>query len=266
MVSLKSVVVAAVAAACSLAVSPAARATQYSQVAQVSGSGFSDFGVGLDGSTRVAMDAFEGNDLTRTGFAIARSSDGFISGQVEAAISSTEDTAVPSGFASARASGFLLLSDVVVTRQPGFESLPNTAQLIAQVSFGDDTAFNDLTGISGGISGGSSFSASALSSENPTMTSTADVLVDQPITLTLAAGISIRVEGEFNSRKANFTVALGGSPVFLLPEGYVANSVDGSVVDNFYVGPINPVPEPGTLAALLPLGLLVARRRLRASV
>ncbi|MEM6332121.1 MAG: hypothetical protein AAF823_02135 [Planctomycetota bacterium] len=261
-----SVVAPAVAVASLIAISPATHATQYSQIAQVSGSGFSDFGVGLDGNTRIAMDAFEGSGLTRSGFAIARSSDGFISGQVEAAISATEDTAGPSGFASARASGFLLISDVIVTRQPGFEDAPDIVELIAQVSFGGDTSFTDLSNISGGINGGSSFSAAGLSSENPTMTSTADVLVDQPITLTLAASISVRVEGEFNSRKANFTVALGGSPVFLLPEGYVANSVDGSVVDNFYVGPINPVPEPGTLAAGLSLGLLALRRRLRASV
>lgn len=35
---------------------------------------------------------------------------------------------------------------------------------------------------------------------------------------------------------ANWSIELGGSPAFILPEGYYANSADGSIVDNYFVG------------------------------
>lgn len=235
-------------------VSGPAAAAIYSQAAQVSGSGFGDLGADLDDSTRVARDAFEGDRTVRSGFAIARSSDGFLSGLVQASMSPGETNPVASGFASAQASASLTLTDVVVTRLPGFESLPGTVAMTAQVSFDAGTDFADLSNISGGLGGGSAFSPALLSAETPTMTSTAQVLVDQPVSLSLAASISVRVEGGFNTRDGTFTVSLGGSPVFLLPEGYVANSIDGRVVDNFYVGPVNAVPEPGMAAAWLGLG------------
>lgn len=239
-------------------------ASIYSQVAQVSGNGFSDFGTAIDDRTRVAMDAFEGDGRVRSGFAIARSSDGFLSGSVEAAITQIEDDAVASGSAGARASASLQISDVIVTKLPGFESLDDQVTLVAQVSFDSESAFGDLSNISGGISGGTGFDPTLLSSENTKMTSTAEVAVDETITLSLGASISVQVQGEFATRKGTFTVSLGGSPVFVVPEGYTANSIDGSVVDNFYVGPVDAVPEPTSLTIAAMLGFMgIARRRTR---
>ena len=59
-------------------------------------------------------------------------------------------------------------------------------------------------------------------------------------------------------------VRLGGSPVFVLPTGYTANSVSGSIVNNLYTG-FDPfannsisVPEPSSLILLLIAMLLLA--------
>lgn len=56
---------------------------------------------------------------------------------------------------------------------------------------------------------------------------------------------------------ANWNLELGGSPAIILPEGYVANSADGSIVNNYYV-----VPTPST-SIMFTCGLLVlaAKRR-----
>lgn len=53
--------------------------------------------------------------------------------------------------------------------------------------------------------------------------------------------------------RANWSLVLGGSPAFILPEGFFANSADGSIVDNYFVGNSGPsnVPEPALGALLL---------------
>jgi hypothetical protein len=50
-----------------------------------------------------------------------------------------------------------------------------------------------------------------------------------------------------------------GSPVFNLPAGWTANSLDGSIVNDMFV----PVPEPATGLLVMGgvLGLAVSRRR-----
>ncbi len=68
----------------------------------------------------------------------------------------------------------------------------------------------------------------------------------------------LRVQGG-TQRSGYYKTALGGSPVFILPTGFSANSADGSIVDNYYVGynplaantPSTPVPEPPTSILLL---------------
>ncbi|MCF2948032.1 PEP-CTERM sorting domain-containing protein [Paraglaciecola aquimarina] len=97
------------------------------------------------------------------------------------------------------------------------------------------------------------------------------------LTLTIFSELSIanqlpEVQSAVRSSYGGFATVLGGSPVFILPEFYSANSADGSIVDNMYVG-FNPlasdvhnsvsVPEPGTLCVFATglLGLLINRRR-----
>ena len=45
--------------------------------------------------------------------------------------------------------------------------------------------------------------------------------------------------------RSNWSLVLGGSPALVLPEGFYANSADGSIVDNYFVGA--PVPVPGAV-------------------
>ncbi|AYA66525.1 hypothetical protein DS731_08565 [Alteromonas sp. RKMC-009] len=49
----------------------------------------------------------------------------------------------------------------------------------------------------------------------------------------------------------NWNLILGGSPAFVLPDGFYANSLDGTIVDNYFVGnvaslPATAVPAPAT--------------------
>lgn len=94
--------------------------------------------------------------------------------------------------------------------------------------------------------------------------------VNQSFSLSWTADMiikNIEVLGSGYFGTGNYSFALGGSPVFILPEGYTANSADGTIVDNYYVGfdpfaaSTTPVPEPSTLMMLLSgLVLLVGRR------
>lgn len=75
------------------------------------------------------------------------------------------------------------------------------------------------------------------------------------------------VQSVVQSSNGGFATVLGGSPVFNLPEFFSANSVDGTIVNNMYVG-YNPlkatsVTEPGALFLLCSAiaGLLINRRR-----
>lgn len=85
--------------------------------------------------------------------------------------------------------------------------------------------------------------------------------------LTFPVYNDIRGPGQhFGSGSAK--VRLGGSPVFVLPEGYTANSVSGNIVNNWYTG-FDPfatnqvsVPEPTTkILLLMALGFLVLNKR-----
>jgi len=71
---------------------------------------------------------------------------------------------------------------------------------------------------------------------------------------------NILLEGGFVG-SGNYKTALGGSPVFILPTGYTANSADGTIVNNYYVAhnPFNiatPVPEPSTSILLMIAALI----------
>lgn len=66
---------------------------------------------------------------------------------------------------------------------------------------------------------------------------------------------------------ANWSLKLGGSPAFILPEGYYANSADGSIVDNYFVDRSAPqnVPETPVLMLLpIALGAILRARKQRA--
>ena len=85
--------------------------------------------------------------------------------------------------------------------------------------------------------------------------------VNTPFTLTLILNTSARVgvvfsDGYVTSALSDFGNTLSFAtdrPVFALPAGYTANSVEAGVVDNLFT---SPVPEPGS-AALAALGLAI---------
>jgi len=234
-----------------------AAAPIYSALAQVSGSGFADPGSGND-TQRVAAGMFS----FRSAQARAAMGVGSMSGFVEAKLVGNlngEDT-VPSGFASARAGGFMLIDDMIVSRRPGFEGLPSRLNTTAHLTFSADTDLAALTEVSGGINGATGFSLE----DGATLDSTAEVEVDQPFVMTLTTTIRARVENEARTERGFFSLSLGGSPVFELPEGYTANSASAQIVDNFYVGPSIRVPEPssGLLMMLLCVSTSLVVRKL----
>jgi len=62
-----------------------------------------------------------------------------------------------------------------------------------------------------------------------------------------------------------YSVELGGSPVFNLPDGYVVNSADGRIVNNWYTGlgapSAVPIPAAIWLMGSALVGLLGVRRK-----
>ena len=78
----------------------------------------------------------------------------------------------------------------------------------------------------------------------------------------LSYGLNIDEVGIKHRSFVNWSVELGGSPALILPPGYFANSADGSIVDNYFVGtqsgnPATQVPAPAPYLLLL-TGLLAA--------
>jgi hypothetical protein len=105
------------------------------------------------------------------------------------------------------------------------------------------------------------------------------LLVQLPIGLKTSVGFSMSAQSEAGAEAIGFNLKWGhgssifnhtlsfpsGSPLFTLPEGYTATSVDGRIVDNMWLGledDPTAIPEP-TSMMLLGSGLLgfVARRR-----
>lgn len=96
-----------------------------------------------------------------------------------------------------------------------------------------------------------------------------DLPVNQSFSLSWTTDMiikNIEILGSGFIGTANYSFALGGSPVFILPEGYTANSADGAIVNNYYVGfdpfAVDTVPEPSTLMLLMSAAVLLVRRRL----
>lgn len=82
--------------------------------------------------------------------------------------------------------------------------------------------------------------------------------VGQPYSMDLS--VSVRtVTG--SSDNVFLMLVARGSPVFIRPEGYTANSTDGMIVERFYQ---RPVPEPNSPALLAFTGAVVGARRRRA--
>ncbi len=84
---------------------------------------------------------------------------------------------------------------------------------------------------------------------------------------TIADGDGVRHQSD-----VNWSVTLGGSPAFMLPAGYYANSADGSIVDNYFVSsstsnPSVAIPEPKAFTLLvLAFFLLVFTRHIGRTV
>lgn len=86
------------------------------------------------------------------------------------------------------------------------------------------------------------------------------ILVDVQ-SLSRSYPLQIDEVGVKNRSWVNWSVELGGSPAFVLPEGYFASSADGSIVDNYFVSAV-PVPAAAWLFASGLLGLIgIARRK-----
>lgn len=224
-------------AATLLASPPSALAASLSsQGASVSGNGFGDSGSPAGPNTRRAADEFVDDRFNRSAEAIGRAEVGALAGYVRASI--TPSSGPASGTSGANASGFFLLDGIVVTRLPGFESLPSTVETTARLTFAPNSSFSDFSNFSGGLSGGTNFSLGGLSGATPTATSTALLLVGQNYSLNAAVQMSVNINGVFDTQVASFHASLD---TFVVPEGYVVNAPDGHIVDNVYIGPSGPV-------------------------
>jgi hypothetical protein len=158
------------------------------------------------------------------------------------------------------ASGTITYSDLFFTSRPGHGTFPETFGSTLRARMNTDA-------IPGNMS-------ASIAVSNPDVggggsDSTFDVtesLLEVPLTnLKLDVFYEVRIEGSVRTstgspREAFLSIVMGGSPVFDLPEGITAYSVDGRIEDNLYVG---PVPEPASMALLGLSGLSLIRRRSR---
>lgn len=155
-----------------------------------------------------------------------------------------------------------MINNVTVTKQPGFENLPDRVDAEYHITFSPDTSTGSISSISGGIGSSTGFLLTDLSPNNLTLSTSKEISVNSGFNLQLAVSMFISLTGSGPDEKiGTFSVSLGGSPVLVLPEGYVANSEDGLIVNSFYTG---PVPEPSSAAMLLSGGLFMQWRRRRA--
>lgn len=205
-----------------------------SQIAQVGGNGLGDTGSAAGSNTRWAADSFSDTRVNRSGEAIARTDVGSMAAYTLASMTPNDGPA--NGSVSARAGGTFLLAGIVVTRLPGFEELPATVETTARFTFDPGSTFERLTSFSGGLSGGSDFALGTVSSATPTATSTAQLVVDQPYSLSAAVEMRSGINSVFDTEIGSFSASLDPLQAFVVPEGYVVNAPDGMVVDNIYLG------------------------------
>jgi hypothetical protein len=172
------------------------------------------------------------------------------------------------------------MSGFAITPTPGFRLLPetNSGEFHASYSFkfsGIEFASSfrfgvDITGDSSPYDFSNLFYQSGIFGRTNVYTKVFDFQVNQSFDLQYDISMivkNIEVEQSQFLGAGSYNFALGGSPVFVLPEGYTANAADGTIVNNYYVGfnPINAntpnVPEPSTFA-IFALGItgLVSRK------
>lgn len=215
-----------------------APASSYIGIARVSGPGLGAIGTAEGTSVVFAEDSASTDRIERFAQAVGQASDGFLTGYTRVRQQSEEVGL--GGDLRAEAGGILMLTDLVVTRLPGFEGLPDTVEATAQFAFTPDSHFGLIDNVSGGLNGSQDFSEDGLSSASPILASIATVPVNQPLQLSLSVQITARLEGDLGTVSGGFATRLAGTEAILLPEGYVANSGDGRIVDNVYLRPFAP--------------------------
>lgn len=170
------------------------------------------------------------------------------------------------------------IDDIYFTRLAGYANLSSSFSTAAHVTAYADVynGSNGNNNFSVGIQSGAGYDGFNTAAETlgfgssqvlETSFFTARIGTAQRLAVTanldfVVEGTSGREQTIYNGNGL-FNVRLGGSPVFVLPEGYTANSVSGSIVDNYYVGfdpfapntPPSSVPEASSLY-LLAFGLL----------
>ncbi|MGK0304467.1 MAG: hypothetical protein ACI8UG_000198 [Gammaproteobacteria bacterium] len=128
------------------------------------------------------------------------------------------------------------------------------------VGFGGAWDFNNFYGdriYGGGLSGNYSRLLDLPVNQSFSLSWTADMIIK-----------NIEILGSVYFGVGGYSFALGGSPVFVLPDGYTANSADGVIVNNYYVGfdpftkDTSAVPGPGTLIIVMSGLVLLASRRI----
>lgn len=213
-------------------------ASSASRTVQVSGNGLSSFGSAAGFNTRQASDSFTNASLTRSAEAISRSDIGYVAGYVRASIVSNGGPA--SGSASANAGTNYLIDDLILSKLPGYSEQPDSVDVTAQITFDSDSDFSNLT-ITGNVASGPQFGAVPPTSGSPMVTSFAHITVDQPFALSFSVQLSKNIDTEFGTITGSFAASLDTIETFVVPEGYVVNSVDANVVDNVYLGSVHPV-------------------------
>lgn len=150
------------------------------------------------------------------------------------------------------ASGTVTVEDVIFSKLPGYSTKPDTFTGTVRVRQSTSAIYGDLSASASlsaeGLPGGSD--STFIPGEDLSFP-VSSLFVSEPYTLRITGSVRTSTGSPDDVFLA---LVAGGSPVFDLPEGYTANSVDGQIVDSYYEG---EVPEPGTLALLGVGGVLV---------